>query len=91
MAHNNDRDILLPVDPDTLFASIQQQTTSASSSDALSTDEFAAALDALPDLPSFRDEFLFPATPATATVRSPGTKGIYLCGNSLGEWKYGCH
>jgi hypothetical protein len=54
---------------------------------SLSSPAVAAHLDdpALSGLPpSFRDEFLFPKTPATATVRPPGSDCIYLCGNSLG-------
>ena len=35
-------------------------------------------------LASFRDRFHFPTTPATARRRAPGSRSIYLCGNSLG-------
>jgi kynureninase len=48
------------------------------------TPEFADAMDAKDPLRSFRDEFHFPVVPDTATHRAPGSKTIYLCGNSLG-------
>jgi len=48
------------------------------------TSEFADAMDAKDPLRSFRDEFHFPVVPDTATHRAPGSKTIYLCGNSLG-------
>ena len=46
--------------------------------------EFADSMDAKDPLASFREEFHFPTVPSTATQREPGSKTIYLCGNSLG-------
>ena len=48
------------------------------------TPAFADAMDAADPLAEYRNEFHFPVVPDTATHRTPGSKTIYLCGNSLG-------
>lgn len=45
---------------------------------------FAAKLDSLDNLSSFKTQFLFPQTDEKAMFRKPGTPTLYLCGNSLG-------
>lgn len=46
--------------------------------------EFAQRMDEADELRAFREEFLIPATRASARVRQPGTRSLYFCGNSLG-------
>lgn len=48
------------------------------------SQEFARWMDERDELASFREQFHFPKTPDTATLREPGSPCIYLCGNSLG-------
>jgi len=46
--------------------------------------EFAQQMDAQDELGEFREQFHFPTTPDTAVTRIPGSRSVYLCGNSLG-------
>ena len=76
-----ERELLLPVDPDAVIdaALASEQASLESRAVALHLDSIASGLPQ-----SKRVEFLFPRTPATATVRPVGSECIYLCGNSLG-------
>lgn len=47
-------------------------------------DEFAAEVDKLDPVATFRESFSFPVTPDEAKYRKPGTASAYFCGNSLG-------
>jgi kynureninase len=83
-AADDERALYLPIDPD---AVLDAAVARAGAGATLSSRATAAALDALPAsvcFPGLRSDFLFPRTPATASVRAPGSDCIYLCGNSLG-------
>jgi len=50
----------------------------------LLSERFAAQADAQDELQRFRSQFRCPPVPEGATILSPGSRCIYLCGNSLG-------
>ena len=80
MAAIDERELYLPVDPDTIL-----DAAVSSAGAGLDSTAVAQQLDNSTDLPkSLRSEYLFPKTPATATVRPEGSNCVYLCGNSLG-------
>lgn len=58
--------------------------TAVASKEDVATVDFAHRLDAADTLSSFRTQYNFPVTEASAKIRTPGSSCIYLCGNSLG-------
>ena len=66
------------------MSALTEETKQQSTPAFENTAEYADSMDAKDPLASFRDEFHFPVVPETATHRKPGSKSIYLCGNSLG-------